>query len=55
MIAADDAITVRDLTKRYAGKAACESINLSVRQGSTFGLLGPTAPARARSSACSWV
>ena len=36
-----DAIHVRGLTKRYAGHLACESIDLTVRQGITFGLLGP--------------
>jgi ABC-2 type transport system ATP-binding protein len=35
------AIKVRELTKRYGGVLACDSINLSVRQGATFGLLGP--------------
>ena len=35
------AIKVRELTKRYGGILACDSINLSVRQGTTFGLLGP--------------
>jgi ABC-2 type transport system ATP-binding protein len=43
MISAPDtaAIEVRELTKRYGGVLACDSINLSVRQGATFGLLGP--------------
>lgn len=35
------AIEVQGLTKRYGGVLACDSINLSVRQGTTFGLLGP--------------
>ena len=43
MISLDDnsVIEVRDLTKRYGDNLACDSINLSVRQGTTFGLLGP--------------
>ena len=43
MIAApgNTAIEVRELTKRYGGNLACDSINLSVPTGTTFGLLGP--------------
>ena len=38
---ANAAIEVRELTKRYGGNLACDSINLSVPTGTTFGLLGP--------------
>lgn len=39
----DDFVIVRELTHRYAGaeRAALESVDLTVRRGSTFGLLGP--------------
>ncbi len=30
-------IEVRDLTKRYGGTVACDAINLSIQQGTTFG------------------
>lgn len=39
--AENSVIEVCDLTKRYGDNLACDSINLSVRQGTTFGLLGP--------------
>jgi ABC-2 type transport system ATP-binding protein len=35
------AITVRGLTKRYGKQLACNSIDLDIRVGKTFGLLGP--------------
>lgn len=41
MTSSQDAIQVRGLTKRYAGYLACDSIDLSVRSGTTYGLLGP--------------
>ncbi|MDX1926465.1 MAG: ABC transporter ATP-binding protein [Pirellulaceae bacterium] len=34
-------VEVRELTKRYGNTLACDALNLSVRQGMTFGLLGP--------------
>ena len=34
-------VEVRELSKRYGSTLACDSLNLSVRQGMTFGLLGP--------------
>lgn len=36
-----DAITVCDLRKRYAGTAAVDGVDLSVRRGEIFALLGP--------------
>jgi ABC-2 type transport system ATP-binding protein len=39
--AGDSAIEVRGLTKRYGQSVACDAIDLSIRQGMTFGLLGP--------------
>ncbi len=40
----EDIVSIRDLTKRYAGKVPVEavrSIDLTVRKGELFGLLGP--------------
>lgn len=34
-------VEVRGLTKRYGRNIACDSIDLSISQGKTFGLLGP--------------
>lgn len=34
-------ITVKDLTKRYAGKTVVDGISFEVKQGEIFGILGP--------------
>jgi ABC-2 type transport system ATP-binding protein len=39
--APDNAIEVRGLTKRFAGRAVVRGISLNVRRGSIFGFLGP--------------
>lgn len=39
-------IETKALTKRYGALTAVDDLNLTVRQGEVFGLLGPTAQAR---------
>jgi ABC-2 type transport system ATP-binding protein len=39
--AADPAVTVRGLVKRYAGRAVVDGLDLEVRRGECFALLGP--------------
>jgi len=41
MTAAGDALTVRDLRKRYGTLQAVDGISFSVRRGEVFGMLGP--------------
>jgi len=47
------AISVRDLVKSFGDVKALAGVDLDVTRGTVLGLLGPTAPARPRSSACS--
>ncbi len=37
----DDIIIAKDLTKKYDGTVAVDSLNLSIKKGEIFGLLGP--------------
>jgi branched-chain amino acid transport system permease protein len=46
-------LEARGLTKHYGGIYANENIDFSVARGELRGIIGPTAPARARSSRCS--
>ena len=43
---ADGVLAVEALTKRYGSLVAVDGISFEVRRGETFGILGPTAPAR---------
>ena len=36
-----DAITIRGLTKAYAGRTAVDGLDLDIRTGECFALLGP--------------
>ena len=44
------AVVCEGLTQRFGGKVAVEGLDLEVRHGEVFGLLGPTAPGRRRPS-----
>ena len=47
-MAAQLAIELRDLVKRYGGRVtAVDRLDLSVRYGETYGLLGPKLPPNA--------
>ena len=45
-MAGDDAITVSGLTKRYGDHVAVDAVTFEVKNGESFGILGPTARAR---------
>jgi ABC-2 type transport system ATP-binding protein len=44
------AVEVNDVARSFGRVQALGGVDLSVAQGEFFGLLGPTAPARRRSS-----
>ena len=44
------AISARGLRKAYGDHVVLDGVDLAVAEGSIFALLGPTAPARRRSS-----
>jgi len=50
-----DAVVTHSLTKRFGPLVAVEGLDLSIRRGEVFGLLGPTARARPRQFECSAV
>ena len=46
------AVRCHGLTYAFGTHRAVDDVDLNVRPGEMFGLLGPTAPARPRRSAC---
>ena len=45
-----DTITVRDISKRFAGRAVVERLTFSVRRGEVFAPLGPNGAGKTTSS-----
>ena len=48
----EEAIVVRGLTKRYDGRAVVDGLNLTVRRGTVFGLLGANGAGKSTSIEC---
>ncbi len=46
------AIETLGLTKQFGSSLAVKNLRLSIPRSCAFGLFGPTAPAKARPSAC---
>lgn len=50
----NEALLVRGLTKSYGGKKAVDHLDLSVRRGTVFGLLGANGAGKAPLSSAFW-
>ncbi|MGH9330059.1 MAG: hypothetical protein ACRD09_06425 [Vicinamibacterales bacterium] len=46
----DQAIRIRDVTKRFGAVVAVNRLSLEVPSGSIYGFIGPNGPARRRRS-----